>query len=395
MTGQRRLATAGLVALAVLAGCTAHDTVPPAPTGAAPTTARPTGEPPAPVVRAAVDLSPALAGPAVVASAAATPDGGAVVVLRPADGDGPLAVATVDASGTLLRSVPAPELAQIFGAHLLPDGEVVVTGQFPPPDRDYGFVAVDPRSGATRTVVAARYERGTAFSFGRSTISADGSRLFLFVATAVDDRHLDLLVALDPGSGAFLGGRDLLAEVREVSSLPVETHSSGLLPRPDGGVTLTFDTWQDGGDSVPDTGVLTYDADLQPAARPTRVRLPGGAADGQAAAVAPDGTVHMVVQPTAGDLLVTVHGGVGVEVADLGGHADDDSLALDPTGEWAVLPAADGARAVDLRTGGVGRVAVGCPTAEPVQQVLPGAGPTRALLTGECLGAPRLWLLGG
>src|SRR3982751_581154 len=37
MTGQRRLATAGLVALAVLAGCTAHDAVPPAPTGAAPT----------------------------------------------------------------------------------------------------------------------------------------------------------------------------------------------------------------------------------------------------------------------------------------------------------------------------------------------------------------------
>jgi hypothetical protein len=397
MTGQRRLATSLVVALVSLAGCT--DAAPsrpePAPLAATSTSPPPPAVVPEPTVRAAVDLSPAIGGPATVAAAVATPDGGAYVVLQPEAGPGPLVVATVDAAGALVRWTPAPAMAQVFGVHLLPDGEVVITGQFPRPARDYGFVAVDPVGGAARTVVAERYEDGTAFSFGRSTLSIDGSRLYLFVATAVDSRHLDLIVAVDPRSGEFLGGRDLFEEVRQISSLPVETHSSGLLPRADGGVTLTFDVFEDGGDSVPDTGVLSYDADLRPVATPTRLRVPGGAADGQAAAVASDGTLHLVVQPTSGDLLVTVHGSVGVVVADLGGHADDDSLVLDPTGEWAVLPWATGARAVDLRTGGVGRVGVGCRSVQPVASVQPGAGPTRALLLGRCGEVPMLWLLGG
>jgi hypothetical protein len=278
--------------------------------------------------------------------------------------------------------------------HLLADGEVVITGQFPRPTRDYGFVAVDPVSGAARTVVADRYERGTAFSFGRSTLSADGSRLYLFVATAVDIRNLDLIVAVDPRTGMFLGGRDLFEERRAISFYPVGTHSAGLLPRPDGGVTLAFDAWADDTQVVPVPGLLAYDAALEPVGTPTRVRVPAGASDVQAAAVAPDGTVYLVVQPLDGDLLVTVHGNAAVDVTGLGGHAYDDALAIDPAGGWAVLPSASGARAVDLRTGGVGRVGVGCPL-EPVFGVQPGAGPTRALLLGRCGATPMLWLLGG
>jgi hypothetical protein len=90
-----------------------------------------------------------------------------------------------------------------------------------------------------------------------------------------------------------------------------------------------------------------------------------------------------------------VRGSAADEVADLGGHSDDDSMALDPAAGWAVLPSASGVRAVDLRTGAVGRVDVGCPSVEPVLGVQPGAGPTRALLLGRCGAAPMLWLLGG
>jgi hypothetical protein len=286
-------------------------------------------------------------------------------------------------------------MAQVFGVHLLSDGEVVITGQFPRPTRDYGFVAVDPVGGAARTVVADRYERGTAFSFGRSALSGDGTRLYLFVATAVDIRNLDLIVAVDPLTGAFLGGRDLFEERREISGFPVATHSSGLLPRPDGGVTLAFDAWPDGGDVIPDPGLLAYDADLEPVGTPTRLHVPAGASDIQAAAIAPDGTVHLVVQPRDGDLLVTVRGSTAVDITDLGGHSYDDELAIDPAGDWAVLPSASGARAVDLRTGGIGRVDVGCSSVEPVSGVQTGAGPTRALLLGRCGQAPMLWLLGG
>jgi hypothetical protein len=398
MTGQRRLATLTVVALvAALAGCTAGPPSRSEPTRAAPTATapQPVGEPPRPVVRAAVDLSAAVDGPATIASAVATPDGGAYVVLEPESEKEPLVVVTVDGTGAVVRAVPAPALAQVFGVHLLADGEVLITGQFPRPDRDYGFVAVDPVGGATRTVVAQRYEEGTAFSFGSSTLSADGSRLYLFVATAVDIRNLDLIVALDPLTGTFLGGRDLFEERRQISDYPVATHSAGLLPRPDGGVTLAFDVWGDSGDVIPDPGLLAYDGNLEPVGTPTRVRVPAGASDVQAAAIGPDGTVHLVVQPRDGDLLVTVRGTAAADVADLLGHSYDDSMTLDPAARWAVLPSASGIRAVDLRTGEIGRVAVGCPSVEPVFVVRPGAGPTRALLLGRCGAVPMLWLLGG
>ena len=394
MSGHRCLATPAVAALVALTGCTAAPPSLPEPTRAAPTTPdRPAGPEPRPTLRAVVDLSPGLPdGPATVASAVPAADGGAYVVLQP-EGDGPLAVVTVDATGALVRSVPAPAMAQVFGVHLLADGEVLVTGQFPRPARDYGFVAVDPAGGATRTVAAVPYEDGTAFSFGRSTLSADGTRLYLFVAITVDVRHLDLLVAVDPVTGGFLGGRDLFEEVRQISGYPVATHSGGLLPRPDGGVTLAFDVWDDGGDTIPSPGLLSYDADLEPVGTPTRVRVPAGPSDVQAAAIDPDGTVHLVVQPRDGDLLVTVRGSVAADVVDLGGHSYDDSMAT--VSGWAVLPAATGARAIDLATGAVGRVDVGCPSVEPVLDVLPGAGPTRALLLGRCGATPMLWLLGG
>jgi hypothetical protein len=412
MTGQRRLATLAVVALLAILGCTAGctadapsphppspaagTTVPPETTVPAESTGPPppTGPPPQPTVRAAVELSPADPG-ATARFAVVTPDGGAHIVLQPPDGAGPLSLTTVDPSGAPVGSVALPPMAQVFGAHRLADGEVLVTGQFPRPGRDYGFVAVDPVSGATRTVVAVPYEDGTAFSFGRSALSADGSELFLFVATTIALRHLDLLVAVDPRTGAFIGGRDLFEEVRQVSSAPVATHAGGLLPRRDGGVTLVFDVWPRGAGVVPDPGLLDYDADLQPVGTPTRVRVGGTPSDVQSAAVAPDGAVHLLVQPRSGDRIVTVRDGVVDPVADLGGHSYDDTMAIDTAAEWAVLPSAGGVRAVDLRTGAVGQVDFGCPQVEPVETALSGAGPTRAVLLGRCAGSPVLWLLGG
>ncbi|WP_448627792.1 hypothetical protein [Geodermatophilus sp. URMC 64] len=402
MTGHRRLARAATVALLALPACTAPDppAAEPAPaTAAPPPTTRPRSADGGPqlVLRAAVDLSPALPGrPAEVVSAVAAPDGGAHVVLQPADGTDPV-LATVEGGGALVRAVPVPRLAQVFGVHLLPTGEVLVAGQFPRPGRDYGFAAVDPATGAARTAVVVPYEEGTAFTFGRSALSADGAALYLFVATAVDDRNLDLLVAVDPRTGAFLGGRDLLEEVREVSGYPVGTYSGGLLARPDGGVTLAFDTWEADTFAGPDPGLLSYDAALEPAGDPVRLPIGNARADLQAAALGPDGTVYLTVQPPNGDLLAAVRGGVVTDVLDIGGHGYDDAVVVDPAG-WALLPARGGARTVDLATGAVGRLDVGCPSAEPVLDVLPGAGPSRALLLGRCdvraPGTPMLWLVG-
>ncbi|MGY1601598.1 hypothetical protein [Geodermatophilus sp. SYSU D00815] len=398
MTGHRRLAAASAAAVLVLCGCTTADppAAAPAPAQPAPVTSlpRPADGGPRLVLRAAVDLTPATGGTAAVADAVATADGGAHVVLAPADGAGPLTLVTVDGAGTPVGSVPVPALAQVFGVHLLPGGEVLVSGQFPRPGREYGFVAVDPVSGAARTVVAVPYEEGTAFSFGRSALAADGATLFLFVAIAVGPRHLDLLVAVDARSGAFRGGRDLFEEVRQVSGFPVATHSSGLLARPDGGVTLVFDTWvaaavEDG----PAPGLLSYDAALEPLGDPVRLDL-GDGAELQAVAAGADGTLHLTVQPRSGDLIATVRGS-GADVVRIGGHAYDNSLVVDPAGRVAVLPAPAGARAVDLATGATGELDVGCAAVEPVGRVVPGAGPSTALLLGRCAaGRPTIWLVG-
>ncbi|MGY1620416.1 hypothetical protein ACI797_27060 [Geodermatophilus sp. SYSU D00691] len=401
MTGHRRLATASAAALLALCGCTVGDPPVAVPSPAAPVTTRPPQPPaeggPRLVVRAAVDLSPGTGGPSALAAtgAVATADGGAHVVLAPAGGEGPLALVTVDGAGAVVRSVPVPPLAQVFGVHLLAGGEVLVSGQLPRPGREYGFVAVDPVSGAARTVVAVPYEDGTVFSFGRSALSADGSTLFLFVALAVEARTLDLLVAVDPRSGAFLGGRDLFEEVREISGFPVATHSGGLLPRPDGGVTLVFDSWVP--TAVPDgpvPGLLSYDAALEPLGDPRRLDVGGEGGDVQAAAAGPDGMLYLTVQPRSGNLLVAVRGS-RTQVVGIGGHAFDDSLAVDPAGRLAVLPGPAGARGIDLATGAAGVLDVGCAAVEPVARVVPGAGPTLALLLGRCAaGRPALWLVG-
>jgi hypothetical protein len=76
----------------------------------------------------------------------------------------------------------------------------------------------------------------------------------------------------------------------------------------------------------------------------------------------------------------------------------DYALVVEPAQVWGLLPAREGARAVDLTTGELrSPVDVGCPGRD-IRGVFPGADGASALLIGEC-NSPRtrtqmLWLLG-
>ena len=135
--------------LASLSGCPASDDRDPAlPTAGQALPGRPTnastdlpaytGPPadapssagPLTVLRAAVDLTPATPGVfARLVAAVATPDGGAHVLLSPADRDLPQELVTVAADFSLAGSVPLPRVEDVWGLHLLPDGAVAVTGR--------------------------------------------------------------------------------------------------------------------------------------------------------------------------------------------------------------------------------------------------------------------------
>ena len=52
----------------------------------------------------------------------------------------------------------------------------------------YGLAVVDPSTGAARTTVGVRFDPDEVVPFGRSTVSADGGRVYLFV-TAIGRRQ--------------------------------------------------------------------------------------------------------------------------------------------------------------------------------------------------------------
>src|SRR3954469_2339291 len=250
MTGRRQAggALAGLV-LATLTGCpaTGHRAAP-EPTqssasGSAPparpalatraTTDRPayggppTGAPasagPLTSLRAAVDLTPA--SPTVFSvpdAAAATPDGRVVVALTPVDSSPPR-LATVTADGVVTGAVDLPPFLRISDLHVLPDGRAVVVGELGPVDDAAGGdggAAVEPATGAARTTLAVRFDPAAVTPFGRSTVSADGRRAFLFV-TAVGRRQgfPEQLVAIDVGTGQVVGRRAVTDDIARVSVL--------------------------------------------------------------------------------------------------------------------------------------------------------------------------------
>jgi hypothetical protein len=118
----------------------------------------------------------------------------------------------------------------------------------------------------------------------------------------------------------------------------------------------------------------------------------------RAATVAADGTVFVRVETTDGAGLVELSpaGRSSARLLDFPGAAGDDALVVDPAQNWALVPATEGARTVDLTTGGSTAVDVGC--APGIDHLLPGLGGVSALMLGRCgprgAAVPTLWIAG-
>ncbi len=326
-------------------------------------------------VRAAVDLSPAVPGGTASATAAVgSPDGGAYVVLSTPDLDVPHYLATVARTGggwAVTGSVPIPRLRPVWDVHVLENGWVLVSGQFRGDRPGYGFLSVDPAGGEVRRTEVIPFEEGTELASGASVLSPDRETITLFLSSFTDGRQLDLLMSADASDGRIRGGRDLSEEVRAVSETGVGPWSTWLFARPDGGVDLVFDAYPPGVgiDGVPT--LLRYDRDLEPVGDPVPVTGAADAARLRAAAAVPDGTVFVRVEVPDGTRLIELSptGTSSTRWLDLPGPADDDALLVDPAQGWALVPAARGARVVDLAAGGSTPVDVGCTPG--VDQLLP------------------------
>jgi hypothetical protein len=278
---------------------------------------------------------------------------------------------------------------------LLPDGDVLVAGGFR--GRGYGFLVVDPLSGAARSSVVVPAEDGVPPSSGEMALSADGETLHLLLSRVVDGRRLTLLVAADTASGRRLGGRDLV-EVRTVAR--VGPSSSWLFPRPYGGVTLVVDAYAAGDQISGVPTLLRYDDVLDPVGDPVLMTGPADGARLRAAAAAPDGSVYVSVEVPGGQWVLAAPpgGSRGTRMLEFPGLGVDRALAVDAAQGWVLMPAAAGARAVNLTTGGSTPVDVGCPARRYDVQMLPGRGGTSALMLGRCdgvgSGTPMLWITG-
>ena len=404
MAGRRWAGVA--LAVCLLGGCTAEEPGVAAPSPDVVATAPPDGEPPSPppptTLTAAVDLSAAVPGVPVAGTAAvATADGGAVVLLNSTDLGRPAYLATVgqvDGDLAVTATATIPRLRPVWGLHALDDGTVVVTGQFAGQEPGYGFLAVDPVTGATRSEVVIPFEEGTDLSRGASAVSADGTTVHLLLSSFVDGRQLNLLVAADVTTGEVLVGRDLFLEVREVSRAGIGPYTAWLFPRPDGGVSVVFDAYpaRSGVHGVPT--VLRYDEALEPDGPAVAMTGRSDRAQLQAAAVAADGTVWVSAETPDATWLLDVPPDGATRGHRLALAAQDyaGGLAIAPVSDWAVAVTEDGARTVDLATGGTAPLDVGCPAPLNVAVVAPGMGNVGALVVGRCTARPpsppMLWM---
>jgi hypothetical protein len=186
--------------------------------------------------------------------------------------------------------------------------------------------------------------------------------------------------------------------VRDVSSAAIQPFSVWLFPRAAGGVEVLFDAFPTDGLRIVPT-LLRYDAALEPVGRPAQLTQGQPSAETQAAALAPDGTLYISAEARDGDLLLAVPPGgtSATRLLALAGHTFDYALAVEPAGQWVLLPARGGVRAVDLSTGGQTPVDVGCRSRPQVRGIVPGRG-AGALLLGECdaprPGTPHVWFAG-
>jgi hypothetical protein len=428
MSGRRRLAAVGVAAVVLMttAGCPASERGPREPSEATdgqalpgrPTDATtdlpayegpPPGGPPSagPLtsLRAAIDLTAATPGVfARAVSAVATPDGGAVVVLSPRERDLRNQVVTVgpaaDGGLGITQSVPMPRMPDVWGTHLLPDGTVAVTGLVRAKQGGGpGIQVVDPATGALRSTVLLPLEEGTVSATGRSAMLAGRSTLFLVVTVDEGDVVRERLLAVDVGTGQMTADRDLIDDVAAASQFPMGRQLSGLVARPGGGVTVVFDAspTEVAEDRIPT--LLPFDADLEPDGDPVRATSLAEGAETQAVSASPDGTVFLLVEVDEGAWILAVPdgGGAGPLLAQLDDRIYTYAMVVEPAQVWALLPAAEGVRAIDLVSGDVaGPVRFDCAPRLDVRAIAPGTG--GALIIGEC-DTPRedtqlLWIVG-
>lgn len=420
----RRLGTAAVAAclLATLSGCPVGEERPveesslpglPTPsretdasTGLPEYTGPPAGLPrsagPLSRVVAAVDLTAAAPGIfSRVEAAVAMPDGAVHVALSPVGVTGPPLLGTVR-DGAVAGSVPMTGVQNLWGLHPLADGTVVATGALRSADgrrAGFGVAVVDPATGTRRTTVVVPYTGKTGFAFGRSALAADGRTLHLFLSTRPATGSEERLVVLDAATGEVRVERDLAAVVGAASASPAGHELAGLVPQPDGGVTLVVDATPDRRRAGRIPTLLTLDAELEPVGEPVRVTSLAEQAQTHAVAAGVDGTTFLVadVRDGAWVLAVPPGGGAGPVLAQVE-DAFDHALVVEPAQVWGLLPAREGARAVDLTTGELrAPVDVGCPGRD-IRDVVPGADGQGALLIGEC-NSPRtrtqmLWVVG-
>jgi hypothetical protein len=357
-------------------------------------------------VRAAVDLTPGADTASFRAEAVvAAPGGSAYVLLASDDGSAAPRLVTVGRSGTapaVLRSVPTPGVGSVWGLYRSPGGQVLVAGRVGavgPGRGGYGFDVVDPASGKLRETVVVPYAAGTTFSFGRSGLSADGRTLYLFVSVILGQVPDERLLAVDVATGAVRADRPLAADLRPVTLTPIGNAVSALVPRPHGGVTLAFDAMPARSPLQQMPTLLSFDAGLRPVGSAVRAIDRAEGAQTRAVTVAADGTVFLGVQVAqeAWILAVPDRGGAGPVLAQVAKSRFDDALVVEPAQVWGLMPAPEGARAIDLTNGTFGPpVDLGCGWHD-VRAIAPGSD-GGALLIGVCNSSrtrtQMLWMLG-
>ncbi|NYJ03831.1 hypothetical protein [Petropleomorpha daqingensis] len=354
-------------------------------------------------LRAAVDLTPATQGAFWRADeAVAAPDGGAYVVLSSEGPGRPQRLATVARTGdgfAVTGSVAVPRVDHVVGAHLLPDGTVAVAGRLS--SSDLGLEVVDPRTGATRAVPLVPYERGTTSADLRTALSPDGRTLYLVATVTIGRRVSETLSAVDPLAGTVLAQRGLIDDVSLVSVYPMGRQLAGLVARPGGGATVVFDASPTEVAQLRIPTLLRYDASLTTLEEPVRVTSLAERAETQSVAVGIDGTVFLVVDVPDGAWILAVPdgGGAGPVLVQLTDRIFDYALTVEPAQQWALLPAIEGARAVDLRTGEIrGPLDVGCSLGPDVRAIAPAWQDAGALVVGQCDVGSRwvemLWIAG-
>ena len=238
----------------------------------------------------------------------AAPDGGAFVLLTPADRDLPSSLVTVTPGFALGGSVPLPRLGDAWAAHVLRNGAVAVTGRLAD---GYGVEVVDPATGEVRTTVVSPTGRRPDSEGGRSALSPDGATLYLVLSVVAGDDVREQLFAIDTSTGRVLAQRDLADDVAAASSFPIGRQLAGLVARPSGGATVVFDASPTDVAERRIPTLLTFDAGLAPVGGPVRATGLAEGAETKSVAGAADGTVFLLVTVEDGAWVLGVPDGGG------------------------------------------------------------------------------------